>query len=179
LNERVNFFTLYLRRKEFYHFSLRVDEKFSEVPGNHFCSICFGVKKLTIVSQINEKRMSIFTIYFNLFHNWELYIEIFFDKFVDFFRWSTFLSKELVARESQNLKSDLSPSCMSFNHFFVIIWSKSSLASNISHHDKSPISESFEIKEVSFDILDLEIEESLDKRSLELFLPWLENKFGK
>lgn len=121
LNECENFLCLYLRREEFYNFSLGIDEKLGKVPWDYSCTVGFRVEELTIISQINEKRMSIFAIYFYLLHNWELYIEILLHKFVYFFRRATLLSKELVARKSQNLKSDLSPSCMSFNHFFVIV----------------------------------------------------------
>ena len=135
LNEFDHFLRFLLRREKLDYFTFRVDHKFSEIPRNYFRSLGIWIKKLTVVSKINKERMSFFSIHFNLFKNWEFNIEVLGDKFFNLFRRSTFLTKELIARESKDFEPILAPSFMSLNHLFVVIRSQSSFACYIYNHD--------------------------------------------
>ena len=160
LNEPCHFINFGLRREEFNHFSFRIHEEFSKVPGNYLGFSCFLIEKLTVISEENEDRMSFLPIDFNLLQNREVNIELGLDKLLNFFRRSTFLPKELITGKSQDLKSSLSPSVMSFDHLRVVIRSKSSLAGNIYNHYQLPIPESLQIKGLPQQCADFEVEET-------------------
>ena len=162
LNESCHFVNFCLRREEFYHLSFWVHKEFSKVPGNHLSFSCFLVEKFTVVSEVNEDWMSFLPIDLNLLHNREVNIELGLDKLLNFFRRSTFLPEELITGKSQDLKSSLSPSVMSFDHLRVVIRSKSSLAGNIHNHYQLPIPESRQIKGLAQQCVDFEVEEALD-----------------
>jgi hypothetical protein len=119
-DESCDFFPLYLWAKELDDLSFGIDEEFSEVPWNHLSRFCGWIVKTAIVSQINENRMSIFSIDFYLLHNRESSIEVVFDKGINFLRSSILLPKELVTRKSNYLKSTILPSFMCFDHFFIV-----------------------------------------------------------
>jgi hypothetical protein len=156
-----HFFSLYCGRKELNHLSLRIDEELGEVPGDNFGSLCLGVKERTVVTKESEHWMSVFTVNFHLLHNGETSVEVLLDKIGDFFWATALLSEELVAGESNNFKSFVSPSLMSFDHFGVVFRGESSLAGHIDHHDELPIPQFVEGKVLTIDILDCEVKEAL------------------
>lgn len=179
MNECHHFFRLDLGIEEFYHFPLGVHHKFGEIPGNHLCSAGLRVEKLTVVSEVNEEGMSMFTVYFNLLHHWELNVEVLGDEFLNFSRGAALLAKELVAGEGKDLKPLISPPVVSLNHFFIVVRGKSSLAGYIDDHGKFFIPEGLEVKQFAPDVLDLEVEEAHATGSLEFFLPRFEDYLGK
>ena len=86
LDEGNNLFRFGLRRIELNDLSLRVDEKFGEVPRNHFSCACFWVIELTVVPQIHKNWMGPLSIDLNFLHHWEFDIEVFGSKLFNFFR---------------------------------------------------------------------------------------------
>jgi hypothetical protein len=148
-------------------FSLRVDEKFGKIPRNHLSCAGLGVEQLTVVSQVNEKRVSLLSVDFDFLHNRELDVKVFGDKVFNFLRRTTFLSEKLIAREGQNFKTTVSPSFVSFDHFLVVVTGESSLASNIGNHDESSVPQSLEVERLASDIVDLEVKEALRASGLE------------
>jgi hypothetical protein len=176
LDESQHLFDLRRRREELDNLALRIDEKFGKVPGNDFGCSGLSIIELTVVPEIDEERMSLFSIDLNLLHHRELNIEILFCEFLNLLRGAIFLTKELVARESEDFEAIVSPSLMGLDHFPVVVRGKSSLASNIDHHDEFPISEGLEIKEFTPDVLDLEVEEALHGGRLEVLFTGLEDK---
>lgn len=97
------------------------------------------VKQLTVVSEPNEDRMGVISIDLDFFEDGELGIEFSGDKLGDFFMSATFLSKELIAGESQYLKASIFPLLMSLHHLCVVIGSESSFAGDVGDHDEFPI----------------------------------------
>lgn len=147
--------------------ALFVDKKFSKIPRNYFCLFCFWVKERAVISEINKQRMCVISINFNLLHDRELGIKIFVHEFMNFFGGTIFLTEELIAWESQNLKALSSIFFMNFDHFGIIFRSKPSLASDINNHNKLFVSEGIETKLLSEDIIDFEVKEVLESRSCE------------
>lgn len=169
-DEGSHFFHLHLRREEFDHLSFGIDEEFGEIPGDHLGSVGLGVEKLTVVSEIHEHWVSLFSIGLNLLHDGELGVEVFGNKVFNFLGGSTFLSHELVAGEGDDFEPAGSPLLMCLHHLQIVLGGKSSFASNVDNHDELPISESLEIEDLASDVLDLEVEECLGIGSLESFL---------
>jgi hypothetical protein len=167
LNESQHLLDLGCRRVVLDHFSLRIDEKLSEVPGNHSGSSGLGVIELTVASEVGVDRMSLLSVDLHLLHQRELGVEPLACEFLNLLRGSAFLSKELVAGESQDFKAVVFPTLISLGHFRVVVSSKPTLRSNIDHHDELLSPESLEVKRVTLDVIHLEVEERLHVENFE------------
>ena len=161
LDESRDFINFCLRGEELDHFTFGVNHEFAKVPWDLLCFVSFWIIEFTVVSEEDKKRMSVLSVHFYFLHHWELHIEVFSYELFDFFGRSTFLSKELIARKGQNFKSTVFPFFMSLDHFLVVFRGKTSLASNVDHHDEFPIFESLKVERLSSDVVNLEVKEAI------------------
>ena len=82
-----------------------VEDEFGKVPRDHFsCSFIF-LEELTVVSEEDKKRVSVFSVHLDLFEDGEVGIEVILDKFLYVSLTAAFLAEELVARKSKNLET--------------------------------------------------------------------------
>lgn len=144
------------------HLAIPIEHEFGEVPRNYRCLIGGFIIELAIVSQIAVKGMSGRPIDLNFLEERKVHLEIFLYELFDVPFATFFLAEELVAWESEYLKTALMVSFVEANQLLVIDAGESSLASHV-YHDEAfgLVLIVLEIDKLSIDILDLEAEEAV------------------
>jgi len=87
------------------HFSIGSYQKLGEIPRNLSCLASLLVVQLRVESQELVDLIAVLTVDFDLIEQWEIYVEVSLDVFLDFCVIPRFLSHELISRESEDLKS--------------------------------------------------------------------------
>ena len=114
--------------------SFLVDKEFCEVPWDFTGCLLFSIVKRTIHAQKLINRVSIFTVYFNLWEHWELDVISLLCPVFDFSICSWFLALKLITWECKDHKTFIAELLMELYHFFVVLCCQTSLCCNVDHH---------------------------------------------
>lgn len=137
----------------------------------------FWIIKLTIIPQICEDWIWIWSIDFCFGKYFEISVEILLDEFLNLSFASTFLVEELIAWKCQNLEATATQLIMQFDHFLVVRRSQSSLACHIYNHNNFLVFKLFEVNDIPIDIFSLQVKEVFRNFMWDHVWPTLENCF--
>ena len=114
--------------------------------------------------------MSVLSVDLALLHHRELYAKFALGEVQYLLRGAGLLAAELVAGESQDLISFVSPALMVLDHLLIVLGGDASLGGYVDDHDQVFVFESSDVKGLSKDVVDFEVEEALTGRDCQLFL---------